>query len=126
MWATVLSWGAKAVPFLKSPKVVGSIVVAVASGLLYLYVDHLQDKVAGLQADNKLFVRYLNECQTANVENQKAVKVLQAANGFLADAVEVKEDDVRGARIDHTIGSCHRGCGGHHTPIMGKQCDDFC
>jgi hypothetical protein len=93
IWATILSWGARAIPFLKSPKVVGSMVGVIAAGLLYLYVGHLQDKVADLQADNKLFIRYLDECQTANVENQKSVRLLRRANELLANSVEVKEDE---------------------------------
>lgn len=92
MWLTLLSWGAKAVPFLKSPKVVGSIVGVIAAGMLWLYVGHLQNKVETLTETKTLLSRYLDECQKINVGNQNAIQVLQGANRLLGQAVEVKED----------------------------------
>jgi len=99
MWITLLSWGSKFLPILKLRKVWLSVASVAALGLLYLYVGHLQGKIEDLQADNKLFVRYLNECQLANVENQRTVGDLESANRYLASVVKVSNEEREAAII---------------------------
>jgi tRNA uridine 5-carbamoylmethylation protein Kti12 len=86
MWLTLLSWGARAVPFLKSPKIAASILAVAGAVALWLYVGHLQNKI-----DTQVGV--IAVLEATNEANLRTVDELEAANKSLADAIRIREDE---------------------------------
>lgn len=93
MWLTVLSLGARALPFLKSPKVVASIVGLVAVGALWWYVGSLRGTVEDLTAEKAQLTLLYSQSQSANETNLSTIMTLQAANESLASAIVIREDE---------------------------------
>lgn len=93
MWLTLLSWGGRALPFLKSPKVVASIIGVVALGLLWWYVSHLQNSVEELKAEKVQLTLLYTQTVSANETNQATIASLKAANESLAAAIVIREEE---------------------------------
>lgn len=87
MWLTILSWGAKALPFLKSPKGLGYLSVAIAAGALWLYVASLHGTIGSLEKKNAelretkaTITAFYQQCADTNAQNLADVRMLQAVN----------------------------------------------
>jgi hypothetical protein len=93
MWLSLISWGSKLLPILRSPKVLLSLSAATVCLLGYLYVVNLHGKVEELKESKATLAMYYDECQKANVMHQRNSQALQAANIALAESVRVSEEE---------------------------------
>jgi hypothetical protein len=91
MWLTALSFGARALPFLKSPKVIaGGVLLAAAIGL-WFYVGALKSENTQLAEDRNMYMTWYQIAAEKNATNQEAIRLLIVANEDLARSVIVSE-----------------------------------
>lgn len=93
MWLSLISWGSRLLPILKSPKVLLSLSAVTVCLLGYLYVGSLHGKIEELQKSKQLLTVYYDQCQKSNVMHQRNSQALQSANIALANSVRVNEEE---------------------------------
>lgn len=93
LWLQILSWGTKALPLFKSWKGAGVIVLVVALGANYWYIQHLQGARDDARDDKATYLRWYQDAADANATCIASNNTLRGANESLAAAIRISEDE---------------------------------
>lgn len=93
LWGTIISFGMRALPFLKSPKVVASIAGLAGAALLWWYVGNLKDNLQEARDQSALFKSWYQIAADKNADLAADMRTCSAANAALAESVRVSEEE---------------------------------
>lgn len=93
LWGLALKFLPRVLPLLKSWKAALGLVLLVALGANFWYINHLQDGRDEEREKKAMFAQWYQTCADANASNTATIKTLKGANNSLAAAIRVSEEE---------------------------------